>query len=1011
MRNNFRPLVWLGRYSLAAGLTLGLSTSAMAQDEAPAATAEAPAAEEAKGEEEKVETLYVTGSRLKRLDLDTPAPVTIVTKQQIEASGLVNIGEVLQQLPQVGGTNLQVNNGGTGSVTSNIRGYQTVILLNGRRMVGPAVSSSVDMSMIPSAVVERVEILKDGASAIYGADAVGGVINIITKEDFVGAEITAYTGMSQRGDGMNVSVNGVVGADVGDGNVWVALDYTQQGSVMAGDRDFSKYDKEYLFGADAETIASYGLATPAYISGSSAPVWGRYGVTCVQGQGSAELQALCDEAGYDPETGAGAFLNVTIDENGNLVNFNSFGTRDSPGEAQLDADGNQIFPKGDLWNYQPVNYLFTPSQRAAVMSHGIFPVGDETDVFYEVSMQYRASEQQLAPTPLFAAFTLDDGTIPTEGVFNPLGVVVEDYRHRMEELGPRVFAQDVLTTRGVVGAAGVLPGLDGWDWEVSATYGMSSLTEASTGNLYKDRMQYALQGCTDENAGADCVVYNAFPYYANEDGEMEYYYYDNPTGVSELSGLKSYLLFEGEDTSSNDQFLIDASVNGSLFELPGGDAQLAVGYQFRKLSGEYVPDAVIQEGNTTGNAQDATKGDFSANDVFAELSLPLANGMTGVENLELGLAARYSNYDTFGGQLTYKAGLTYSPVKEFTLRSTYGTAYNAPSISALYGGTADGYPSVSDPCSELLNPGNVPETCAGVENQDDRTQILTRNGANPDLDPEQANILTAGFVVNPIEELSLTVDYFLINYYDTVTAKGAGTILQGCYSQDASLSNPDDCDKITRNPDTNLVEQIDDSLTNVGMDITAGWDVELKGDFKVGGGLLGTTTTFTYYTVSDTFLLNAAAENPYYAPSDEDELEPLKRYKGIYEGTARWSLQSGLNYSIDGIGAGINLRYTPTDIECADGTCYEFTGANEANPDEKYWENELFVRTVDDNFTADIYASYALDTEAGATTFTLGVNNVTDQDPPLIYSGFYADSSTAYDFLGRYFYLNVGHSF
>ena len=106
-------------------------------------------------------------------------------------------------------------------------------------MVGPAVSSSVDMSMIPSAVVERVEILKDGASAIYGADAVGGVINIITKEDFVGAEITAYTGMSQRGDGMNVSVNGVVGADVGDGNVWVALDYTQQGSVMAGDRDFS----------------------------------------------------------------------------------------------------------------------------------------------------------------------------------------------------------------------------------------------------------------------------------------------------------------------------------------------------------------------------------------------------------------------------------------------------------------------------------------------------------------------------------------------------------------------------------------------------------------------------------------------------------------------------------------------------------------------------------------------------------------------------------------------------
>ena len=1001
MRNNFRPLVWLGRYSLAAGLALGVSTSAMAQDEAPAATAEAPAAEEAKGEEEKVETLYVTGSRLKRLDLDTPAPVTIVTKQQIEASGLVNIGEVLQQLPQVGGTNLQVNNGGTGSVTSNVRGYQTVILLNGRRMVGvrSGGGAAVDMSMIPSAVVERVEILKDGASAIYGADAVGGVINIITKEDFVGAELTAYTGISERGDGLNVSVNGVVGADVGDGNVWVALDYTQQGSVMAGDREFSKYDKEYLFGFSDEELAGYGLISPAYISGSSSPIWGRYGVTCVQGQGSAELQAICDEAGYDPETGAGANLNVTIGEDGSLQVFNTSGSRDAPGTEE--------FPKGDYYNYQPDNYLFTPSSRAAVMSHGIFPVGDETDVFYEVALQYRGSEQQLAPTPLFAAFDLADGTIPADQQFNPLGVEINDYRHRMAELGTRNFIQDVLTYRAAVGAAGALPGLDGWDWDISATYGKSSLTEVSQGNLYRDRMQYALQGCTAEEAGADCQVYNPFPYVDAD----TYYYYDDPQGVQELERLKSYLLFEGEDTSANDQFLIDASVNGALFELPGGDAQLAVGYQFRRESGEYVPDAVIQEGNTTGNAQDATKGDFSANDVFAELSLPLANGMTGVENLELGLAGRYSNYDSFGGQLTYKAGLTYSPVKEFTLRGTYGTAYNAPSISALYGGTADGYPSVTDPCSTFHNAGDLPANCADVSNPDDRTQILTRNGSNPDLDPEQANILTAGFVVNPIEELSLTVDYFLINYYDTVTSKGAATILQGCYSQDASQSNAEDCAKITRDPDTNLITEINDTLTNVGMDITAGWDVELKGDFKVGGGLLGTTTTFTYYTVADTFLLNPAAENPYYAPSDEDELEPLKRYKGIYEGSARWSLQTGLNYAFDGIGAGINVRYTPTDIECADGTCYEFTGVNADNPNEKYFENELFVRDVDDNLTADIYASYALDTEAGSTTFTLGVNNITDQDPPLIYQGFYADSSPAYDFLGRYFYLNVGHSF
>jgi iron complex outermembrane recepter protein len=353
--------------------------------------------------------IVVVGSRIPRLELDTVAPVTTVTRAQIQSSGRVSVGDVLQNLPeQTGGINTQVNNSGDGSTRINLRGFgtnRTLVLLNGRRVVpgGTGADTTVDLNSIPTVAIERIEILKDGASAIYGSEAISGVANIITRKDYNATEVSGYAGISQRGDGRLFDISFTTGKSTQRGNVLFAATFTHQSPVWAGDRDFSYFD----YG-----VAGYDWASARkFTGGSSATPNGRFAVP-EDVVGNAAWEKL--KKRYPDAT------NFTIGADGKWRPFNSAGVTEAG---------------GDFYNYQPQNYLVTPQLRVNLFSTGSYQLAGSVRGYYEALYTHRESSQILAPEPLL---TDQEGLLVSkDSVYNPWGVDFTTVRRRLGEFGNR----------------------------------------------------------------------------------------------------------------------------------------------------------------------------------------------------------------------------------------------------------------------------------------------------------------------------------------------------------------------------------------------------------------------------------------------------------------------------------------------------------------------------------------------------------------------------------------------
>ncbi|MCW8833578.1 MAG: TonB-dependent receptor plug domain-containing protein, partial [Colwellia sp.] len=316
--------------------------------------------------EEDVERIEVTGSRIKRADMEGANPVQVITREDLVASGISNMGDILQEIPSVAGaaTNTAINNGGSGAIRVSLRGLgspRTLVLLNGRRMVasGTGANSSVDLSTIPTAIVKRVEVLKDGASAIYGSDAIGGVVNIITRDDFEGFELNAgYDIGTEESDGETKSFDFTIGFSGDKGNAVINAYYVEQGAQWSGDRDWSMFEDDMNW-ETAELDKG----------GSSAPPWGRYN-------------------GIPGECGS-----------------RTHGAGSGPGQSDPSDFSN---PNGydcwdwdkDTYNYAPANYHLTPQERYGIFASGSYEINDYVRVFTELSFNRRTSDTKLAPLPL-----------------------------------------------------------------------------------------------------------------------------------------------------------------------------------------------------------------------------------------------------------------------------------------------------------------------------------------------------------------------------------------------------------------------------------------------------------------------------------------------------------------------------------------------------------------------------------------------------------------------------------
>jgi len=931
-------------------------------------------AEEEAAAEEKVERIEVTGSRIKRADMEGANPVQVISRQDLVASGITNMGDILQEIPSVAGagTNTAINNGGSGAIRVSLRGLgsqRTLVLLNGRRMVasGTGADSSVDLSTIPTAIVKRVEVLKDGASAIYGSDAVGGVVNIITRDDFEGFEFNAgYDIGTQERDGETKNLDLTIGFSGDKGNAVVNAYYVQQGAQWSGDRDWSKYDN----GLDLET-------NEKIPGGSSATPWGRF-------RGFNKAADGCTDFTHGAANGPG---------------------QSDPTDVR-NVTGYDCFGGTDLYNFAPANYHLTPQERYGIYASGSYELNDSVRVFTELSFNRRTSDTKLAPLPLAplaffgfdAPYSADNYYNQTQGPKNGAGESqdIADWRRRMVETGGRDSRFRVETVRAMFGIDGEFA--NGWGWEASYIFGGNDAATAALGGVNFEKVALATGPsfldasgnvvCGTEDAPiAGCVSLNVFgvPGTANE--------------VS--SDMLDYITFEAHDLGSNEQQIISASVFGDAFTLPAGTVGIAMGLEHREEKGADYPDALIALGITSGSSRTQTVGSYEVDEAFIEANIPLLNGVAGAEVLEVDLAVRYSDYDTFGDTTNHKIGVRWVPFEGLMVRGTSSSAFRAPGTNDLFQGSSDNSPEVTDKCAVNPTPFCIADGVPAEGFTPIGDQLSSTRGGNINLQPEEADIFTAGIVYSPdfVEGLSLTLDYWDIQITNAISTLGEQLILDSC------AATGEHCDKITRHGPGPLYgnsSDIDDRTTNVGGVDSSGYDFNIRYTTDIEGGALAVNIDTTYYDTYDITQANGdIVQNAgmFLRNSGDGNFPEWKTNVDIRYSRDDWSASWAIRY-IGAVDETIDSLVDEADL----GDYYSGYGRVFVAKDNAY----NITREIKAQVIHDVRFSYFMDN----MNVTVGLDNVFDEEPPYADTGFNDNTDPrTYNTTGRHVYVTLGLTF
>lgn len=914
--------------SLFAGASIALHT--------PPAYADGP----------DMERMQVLGSRIKRADIEGANPVLIIDRERIEASGLSTLGDILQNLPVAGtATNTTVNNGGNGETRIDLRNLGTnrvLVLVNGRRWL-PGIGGSVDLNNLPTAIIERIEVLKDGASAIYGSDAMAGVVNITTRSDYDGAHASAHYGQyASEGDGQAQAYDFGAGRVLDNGSLYANLGYQRQQAVIASDRDISAVP---VFGAPDGFGGS--AVTPAgsfQRPGDSAPL------TLIEG---------CDIF--------------------------------AAGEDCL-----RPLQQQDRFNPASFSYLDTPQERFSAYGQATFDLSESVSSRSEVFFNRRRSSQQLAPTPLTLGERAGESIgLAADAAFNPFGVELNQnalLQRRMLEAGARINRQSVDSLHVGTGLEGLFSiGSRYMDWDLFASHARIDSDERSSGELDRTRLQRALGPASQCQAGSvdGCVPLNLFV---------------GPGGLGQDS--IDYLLLDLSGERGARQSGLGANLTGDLGRLPAGTLMFATGYEYRRQSGFDRPDAAVVEGRNTGNSRQPTEGSFDLNEFYLELDIPLLADLPMVKSLELQLAGRHSRYSNFGNTSNAKAGLRWQPVQNLLLRGTYSEGFRAPSISELFLGQSDSFPSLNDPCSGLSinSPANLIANCVsqGVPADGSYTQgssqLRTIVGGNPDLQPEQSDSVTFGLVYSPewIPGLDLTIDYYRIRIEDSIASYSSQFILNACGL--AGIL----CENINRGPGGD-VTRVTNTQFNTGGLRSSGVDALVRWSTEIGQGNLLSVDWDNAYVHENTFTL----ENPFAAIGIGEAIIETPR-AGRAQTDAllpRWRSVLDTRISAGEFDAAWRVRYIHGMSEtCGAEPGQPFQGhpdlAEQLCSDLSLSTNRLASTTYHD---ARLTWHMTLQTR-----ITAGVNNVFDRQPPVSYQSFENSfDSRLFDLPGRFVYLRL----
>ena len=793
----------------AAPAILGASlivSAAFAQD--------APQGADAVGEGD---TIIVTGSRIARPDLTSSSPLNVVGASDIALKGgSANIENVLNDLPQVTATSTSAsNNPGGGVATVNLRGLgsqRTLVLVDGRRYMSYDVSQIVDLNTIPAALIERVDVVTGGQSAVYGSDAIAGAVNFILKKNFSGVEINSSYDLTSRGDGAVWDVNGVIGGNFDDdrGNATVFMGYTKRNSVFAGKRGFAR---------DALVDDGNG----GFVLGGSPSV--PQGRVNVPGLGAA--------------TGLGCDI------------------QDFAGNVNTCYDG-----AADAYNYAPVNYLQVPQQRFVLAAQARYEINEHFEPYLETQFVNNRVSAQLAATPIGNGTPYGDGVIGQiplyvdSPYFTPAfqdalrtldtdgnGYVNANFNYRTVQLGARSNFDDRNAYRFVAGMKGEIGA--GWNYDGYYMYSRTKNTQRQAGNIAIDRFLNAtnnvlLNGelvCASASArDAGCVPANIFGFNNLSPEAIDY------LGIT-ATNVETY----------STQVASFAVTNPSLFDLGAGGVGVALGAEYRKEAGSVDPDTYLASGNVAGfNPGQATSGSYNVTEFFGETRVPLLRDNI-VSRFEISGAARYSKYSNAPGNVfTWSAGAELEPVRGITLRGQYQKAVRGPSVNELFLGSTVSFNGNADQCGTSaalsgqlnaicvaqFNAAGAPLSNIGNAAIQDPNNVnpLTFIGGNADLREETAKTYTLGVVIAPpsLSGFSATVDYYNIKIDNYITA-GVGTDAIGtlCFTR----FNQDYCDTIARNS-IGEIDTFTDGYVNSGGLKTSGVDV--TANYRIGlGPVLG----------------------------------------------------------------------------------------------------------------------------------------------------------------------------
>ncbi|MEG3086676.1 TonB-dependent receptor plug domain-containing protein [Sphingomonas sp. PB4P5] len=850
--------------SALAALIVALASPAFAQADPaaqpdPNSTSPAAAmADQAEAEDAGAE-IVVTGSRIRRPDFDTPSPVVSLSAATIQQSGTTNLTDFLTGFPALQGSSTSADNSGSGAGIGytglnllnlrNLGTERTLVLVDGRRHVASVPGSqSVDINTIPVDLIDRVDVLTGGASAVYGADAVTGVVNFVLKQNFEGVSARAQAGVSEYGDAGKRLISVTAGKNFagGRGNIAVAYEYASESRLESRDR--SRLTGANLTGfyrnpADPEF-------QPGYTGGASNGIPDRVPASDLRYNDTARQGGIDVDFDGAPDY----FVNAT----GQLVPFD-MGTVLQPGFSS-GGSGTRIA------DYQ--NDLLPELNRHVVNAVGHFEVSPALTIFAEG--KYANSKSYSLGQPSFDYYLLvndDNPYLPASLVGNG-GVLVTRDNFDIGQRGERIERE---TFRSVVGARGAIS--DHANYELSYVFGQTNITNNYINDVYDDRFLAAIDAVRDPATGQVTCRINLGP-----TAVIDQPYTDRYTGApatfrpgecvpfnlfgDNVSSQASFdfLRANTTDRSRLRQHVVSGSLTGDFgqfFRLPGGPVGFAIGAEYRKEESRFTPDPIAAQGLTFTNALGSDEGSFDVKEVFGELNLPLLRDQPFAHRLEFGAAARLSDYSTVGRTTTWKVDGTWAPVRDIAFNGTYSKAVRAPNIGELFGALSQTFEFITDPCdrAEIQNgtqyrAANCQALLGGLGVTDPAAYVDARtsnipgfSGGNRNLSEEEATTWTAGAVFQPsfLSGFTLRADWYDIKLKNAINTVTPEQVAQLCVDQ-PTLQNQF-CGLITRTATETNTADIGNitSFTvvpqNVASFATSGLDVNLS--YRLDAGSAG----------------------------------------------------------------------------------------------------------------------------------------------------------------------------